>query len=210
MRVLLALGGNALARDDGRVRPEDQVAAAAVAMEAVADLVTHDVEVVLTHGNGPQVGVLALQSAADPHLTTLLDFRYRQSYYYEPERLSHSTLEKIDAAFGSLDALKQQLAELRVIASEVTGRVADALHEATGEAAFLAWAQESQTAFDRHYANPETGGYFLTADDAEGLPDPELGQRVQLGLGLRVLGDAALVQHVGDVGDRTHDLQRQR
>ena len=48
-------------------------------------------------------------------------------------------------------------------------RAALALHEATGERAFLDWAQASQTAFDQHYANPETGGYFLTADDAEGL-----------------------------------------
>jgi carbamate kinase len=30
--------------------------------------------VVLTHGNGPQVGVLALQSASDPHLTTPYPF----------------------------------------------------------------------------------------------------------------------------------------
>ena len=28
----------------------------------------------LTHGNGPQVGVLALQSASDPHLTTPYPF----------------------------------------------------------------------------------------------------------------------------------------
>jgi uncharacterized protein YyaL (SSP411 family) len=48
-------------------------------------------------------------------------------------------------------------------------RAALALHEATGERAFLDWAVASQTAFDRHYAHPETGGYFLTADDAEGL-----------------------------------------
>ena len=68
MRVLLALGGNALARDDGRVRPEDQVAAAEVAMEAVADLVTHDVEVVLTHGNGPQVGNLMVKNELAAHV----------------------------------------------------------------------------------------------------------------------------------------------
>lgn len=68
MRVLLALGGNALARDDGRVRPEDQVAAAEVAMDAVADLVTHDVEVVLTHGNGPQVGNLMVKNELAAHV----------------------------------------------------------------------------------------------------------------------------------------------
>ncbi|HET7679221.1 MAG TPA: thioredoxin domain-containing protein [Xanthobacteraceae bacterium] len=48
-------------------------------------------------------------------------------------------------------------------------RAALALHEATGERSYLDWAQASQTAFEQHYANPETGGYFLTADDAEGL-----------------------------------------
>lgn len=61
MRVLLALGGNAMT-DDGRARPEDQIAAAAVAMAAVADLLAHDVEVVLTHGNGPQVGNLLVKN----------------------------------------------------------------------------------------------------------------------------------------------------
>jgi len=62
MRVLLALGGNALARDDGRVRPHDQIAAAEVAMDAVAELVMRDIEVVLTHGNGPQVGNLLVKN----------------------------------------------------------------------------------------------------------------------------------------------------
>ncbi|CAN5262579.1 carbamate kinase [soil metagenome] len=62
MRVLLALGGNAMARSDGRVRPEDQIAAAAQAMEAVADLVGQDIDVVLTHGNGPQVGNLLVKN----------------------------------------------------------------------------------------------------------------------------------------------------
>ncbi|CAA9365387.1 MAG: Carbamate kinase [uncultured Nocardioidaceae bacterium] len=62
MRVLLALGGNALAADDGRVRPQDQIAAAQAAMKCVADLLTRDIEVVLTHGNGPQVGNLLVKN----------------------------------------------------------------------------------------------------------------------------------------------------
>ncbi len=48
-------------------------------------------------------------------------------------------------------------------------RAAIALHEATGEGAFLDRALAWQAAFDRHYAHPRTGGYYLTADDAEGL-----------------------------------------
>jgi uncharacterized protein YyaL (SSP411 family) len=47
-------------------------------------------------------------------------------------------------------------------------RAALALHEATGERPYLDQALAWQRALDRHYANAE-GGYFLTADDAEGL-----------------------------------------
>jgi carbamate kinase len=56
MRVLLALGGNAMTGPDGSVRPEDQIAAATIAMRSVAELVAGDIDVVITHGNGPQVG----------------------------------------------------------------------------------------------------------------------------------------------------------
>ena len=48
-------------------------------------------------------------------------------------------------------------------------RAALALHEATGERGYLAQALAWQGALDRHYANPDNGGYFFTADDAEGL-----------------------------------------
>ena len=62
MRVLVALGGNAMTAADGRARPEDQVAAAATAMSAVADLLAEGVDVVITHGNGPQVGNLLVKN----------------------------------------------------------------------------------------------------------------------------------------------------
>ena len=62
MRVLLALGGNAMASPEGRVRPEDQIAAARIAMGSVADLVARDVDVVVTHGNGPQVGNILVKN----------------------------------------------------------------------------------------------------------------------------------------------------
>jgi uncharacterized protein YyaL (SSP411 family) len=44
-----------------------------------------------------------------------------------------------------------------------------ALHETTGARSYLDRAVAWQAALDRHYANPANGGYFLTADDAEGL-----------------------------------------
>jgi carbamate kinase len=62
MRVLVALGGNAMTRPDGRARVEDQLAAGRAAMASVAELVAEGVDVVLTHGNGPQVGNLLVKN----------------------------------------------------------------------------------------------------------------------------------------------------
>ncbi len=62
MRLLIALGGNAMTAPDGSARPEDQRHAVTQAMEAVAVLVSDGVEVVLTHGNGPQVGNLLVKN----------------------------------------------------------------------------------------------------------------------------------------------------
>jgi carbamate kinase len=62
MKVLLALGGNAMTNAEGRARPEDQIAAAEVAMAAVASLLATGADVVVTHGNGPQVGNLLVKN----------------------------------------------------------------------------------------------------------------------------------------------------
>ena len=48
-------------------------------------------------------------------------------------------------------------------------RAALALYEATGEHGYLERALAWQATLDRHYVNADNGGYFLTADDAEGL-----------------------------------------
>ena len=62
MRVLLALGGNAMTAADGSATPDAQRAAIAAAMESVAGLIAAGHEVVLTHGNGPQVGNLLVKN----------------------------------------------------------------------------------------------------------------------------------------------------
>jgi uncharacterized protein len=48
-------------------------------------------------------------------------------------------------------------------------RAARALYEATGKGSYLERALTWQRSFDAHYTDAETGGYYLTADDAEGL-----------------------------------------
>jgi uncharacterized protein YyaL (SSP411 family) len=48
-------------------------------------------------------------------------------------------------------------------------KAALALHEATGAPEYLSRAIEWQRALERHYVRQDAGGYYLTADDAEGL-----------------------------------------
>lgn len=62
MRVLVALGGNAMTTADGSARPEDQIAAITDAMGHIAELVAAGHDVILTHGNGPQVGNLLVKN----------------------------------------------------------------------------------------------------------------------------------------------------
>jgi carbamate kinase len=68
MRVLVALGGNAMTGPDGSATPHAQQRAIAGAMEHVADLVAAGHEVVLTHGNGPQVGNLLVKNELAAHV----------------------------------------------------------------------------------------------------------------------------------------------
>ena len=63
MRIVVALGGNALLKRTDPMTAEAQRANARVAAKALAPVgLEHDL--VLAHGNGPQVGLLALQAAA--------------------------------------------------------------------------------------------------------------------------------------------------
>jgi carbamate kinase len=75
VRVVVALGGNALLRRGEPLSAVNQRANARVASDALAPL-AHEHELVVSHGNGPQVGLLALQSSAytevDPYPLDLL------------------------------------------------------------------------------------------------------------------------------------------
>jgi carbamate kinase len=61
MRVVVALGGNAIAGERG-ADPVSQQTAVEGACEQIAELVAHGHEVLITHGNGPQVGNLLLKN----------------------------------------------------------------------------------------------------------------------------------------------------
>jgi carbamate kinase len=63
MLVVLELGGNALLQRGQPMTEQQQRANVKTAAQALAD-VAREHMIVITHGNGPQVGLLALQSAA--------------------------------------------------------------------------------------------------------------------------------------------------
>jgi uncharacterized protein len=86
-------------------------------------------------------------------------------------------------------------------------RAALALHEATGAHEYLAAALTWQAALDRHYVNRETGGYYLTADDAEGLvvrPDSTFDEAIPNPVGIAAQNLVRLAVLTGD------DLWRER
>ena len=63
MRLVIALGGNALLRRGEPMTAEAQRRNVRLAAQALAPIVL-DHQVVITHGNGPQIGLLALQQVA--------------------------------------------------------------------------------------------------------------------------------------------------
>jgi carbamate kinase len=63
MRIVVALGGNALLRRDEPLTMDNQRANIHIAIEQIVKIIPGN-ELVITHGNGPQVGLLSLQTAA--------------------------------------------------------------------------------------------------------------------------------------------------
>ena len=73
MRIVVALGGNALLRRGEPMTVENQRANVAIASEHLAPVAAAH-ELVISHGNGPQIGLLALEAAAyEPVPTYPLD-----------------------------------------------------------------------------------------------------------------------------------------
>jgi len=68
VKIVVALGGNALLERGEPPDSDIQESHVASAVGALTPLLrSHDL--VITHGNGPQVGLLALESAGDPALS---------------------------------------------------------------------------------------------------------------------------------------------
>lgn len=81
MRIVIALGGNALLQRGQPMTAENQRVNIRLAAERIAAVAPGN-GIVIAHGNGPQVGLLALQSAAytevEPYPLDVLGPRQRR------------------------------------------------------------------------------------------------------------------------------------
>jgi len=65
--AVVAVGGNSLIKDKGHKTVQDQYEAAAESMKHIAGMIEDDWDVVITHGNGPQVGFILRRSELAKH-----------------------------------------------------------------------------------------------------------------------------------------------
>ena len=65
--AVVAIGGNSLIKDNSKTSVQDQYEAAAETAQHIASLVAAGYRVVITHGNGPQVGFILLRSDLAKH-----------------------------------------------------------------------------------------------------------------------------------------------
>ena len=95
-RVVIALGGNAMTGPDGSATPAAQRAAIAEAAGHIADVVAGGAEVVLTHGNGPQVGNLLVKNELAAHVVppVPLDWNVAQTQ----ATIGFTVADELDAA----------------------------------------------------------------------------------------------------------------
>jgi Amino acid kinase family len=92
MRIVIALGGNALLRRGEPMTTEVQRRNVVIAAEAIAPLAAEH-SIVVVHGNGPQVGLLSLQAESYPGAEPYpLDVRLPGSSRGPPARASSRTV----------------------------------------------------------------------------------------------------------------------
>ena len=98
-RVVIALGGNAMTGPDGAATPAAQRDAIAVAAGHIADVVGTGASVVLTHGNGPQVGNLLVKNelAASEVPPVPLDWNVAQTQ----ATIGFTVADELDAALAA-------------------------------------------------------------------------------------------------------------
>jgi len=101
--AVVALGGNALLRSDQKGTIDDQEANAYATAESLVKLLKRDYNIVITHGNGPQVGNIMLANSAGykmfglPEMPLDICVAYSQGFIgYVIEQQLKNVLESLD------------------------------------------------------------------------------------------------------------------
>jgi carbamate kinase len=185
MRLVLALGGNALLRRGEPAEAATQRAHLRDAASAIA-AVARGHELVITHGNGPQVGLLALEADA-----------YKEVAPYPLDILGAESQGMI--GYLLVQALAGRLGERPVVAvltqvvvdrdDPAFGRPSKPIGPVYGE------AEARRLAVARGWAIGRDGEYFRRV-----VPSPEPRDIVELAPVRRLLGSGAVVVCAGGGG----------
>ncbi|MFO7678153.1 MAG: carbamate kinase [Thermoplasmatota archaeon] len=68
-RAVIALGGNALVKQGQKGTINEQFANTRESTKSIVKLIKHGWDIVITHGNGPQVGAILIQNKEAAHIT---------------------------------------------------------------------------------------------------------------------------------------------
>ena len=67
-RVMIALGGNAIKQPHEKGTFKEQMDNVQIACQQIAEIARNGYQIAITHGNGPQVGNLAIQQEQGAHM----------------------------------------------------------------------------------------------------------------------------------------------
>lgn len=115
MRIVVALGGNALLKRGEPLSAENQRNNASIAAFSLAKLIEAGHDLIVSHGNGPQVGLLALQGAAyDPSNAYPLDVLGAET----EGMVGYIIEQELENALGSDKKVATLLTQVEVSASD--------------------------------------------------------------------------------------------
>jgi carbamate kinase len=185
MRIVVALGGNALLRRGQPMTSQNQQINIQTAAKAVATL-AQDHDLIVVHGNGPQVGLLALQAEA-----------YKTVQPYPLDILDAET----EGMIGYLieQELRNQLPDRQVVTLltqvEVDGNDPAFAHPTKPIGAIYTQAQAEQLAAERGWVIAPDGDAYRRV-----VPSPEPRQIIELAAIQLLVKSGVLVVCVGGGG----------
>ena len=130
MRIVVALGGKALLRRGAPASLDTQLQNVARAVASIVPLLQAGHDIIVTHGNGPQAGMLALQAASTldtPYPLDLLDAGSEGMIGYQ--FAAGSMRPKVEAAcdFTSAAGGRAGIGRLNALAASLAGQAGTAI-----------------------------------------------------------------------------------